>query len=215
MAADQMMIRIILCEKFLDTVPVIQSFGGTEIILIRHTPPHLREGREAPEEIIKIRQVVFQRHRGKSPMVVRMKQNEVNLDANLKELMQTLLESIPERKTRVIRIPASVRTLSECVILRVVVIIEIVLRENAHADLVERRMAQRLDGLVHEFIGLVRKRIDRCSESIIRRSILVIEVNSLRADDAVVPCCRGKSRKRPSVRDFPAEALHRIVILTR
>ena len=199
MVRKHVVIRIVLRDELLDLLPVLQAFGHAQVVLVGQAPPDIREGREAAEQVIEIDQVVLLRHVCKTPPVVRMEQNQISLDTQVLQTQQLVLEGVPEGVAGTVHVPVvdtgvfrvahagyliallclegqalAGRAALEGVVPRIVVVVVVVLREDAQPDFIKRSLRERLEGLVHQRLGLVRQGVNRGAEAVEPRPVRVL-----------------------------------------
>ena len=188
-----------LRDELLDLLPVLQAFGHAQVVLVGQAPPDIREGREAAEQVIEIDQVVLLRHVGKTPPVVGVEQDQVGLDAQVLQAQQLILEGVPEGIAGAVHVPVvdagifrvahaghlvtllclegqtlAGRAALEGVVPRIVVVVVVVLREDAHPDFIKGSVRERLKGLVHQRLGLVCQGVNRGAEAVEPRPVRVL-----------------------------------------
>ena len=85
---EQMMIRIVVRNDFAEAHEIRFLFLLHEIVFVRERPPDIAIRREPRDDVAQITVVRVRRHPIKAPMplVVRMKQNDVRLDAELLQI---------------------------------------------------------------------------------------------------------------------------------
>ncbi len=187
-AGLQVMIGIQVVDRFLDLLPILQGLRRREVVLVGEAPPDVRVGRKALHQVGQVDQVVLLRHGGKAPAVIGVEQDKIHLNAHAAKRCDLLLKGIPEAAVRMGHIPAAILPLCEREERGIVLVVAVILREDAHADFVKRRLFQRLHGLCHEVLCLVGKGVDRGPEGIEGRPVLVFEVGADRLHHAVA--CR-------------------------
>ena len=144
----QMAVGVIFFENVEIAVPLLQRLGiEQEIILVGKRPPNIAIGGKARCEIGDVAEILFGGHVGIAPAVVGVEHDDVGFDAEIAECCDLALEMAEEDGVRTIEVLLAVDALFEAGIERLVDVVRIVLREDAHADLVEASLLQCLKRL--------------------------------------------------------------------
>ncbi|CUQ11798.1 Uncharacterised protein [Dorea longicatena] len=72
MIAEQMMIRVILCDHLLNLIPIFYLVVEHKVIFIGKTPPDIRISCKSAESILNINRNFFHTQKCKSPSVIGM-----------------------------------------------------------------------------------------------------------------------------------------------
>ena len=130
-------------------VPVLGALGGHQVVFVGKGPPYVPEGRQPGHRVTQIIQIRFMAHLGKAPAVVGMEQNQVRLDAHVRQLANALFQPPPGFRIE----PGEVEGVAlagsapfKGIAFRVVVVEFVMLGENAHADFVEISLFQGVQG---------------------------------------------------------------------
>ena len=145
---NEMAVRIMHRHVFFQGIPFLHTPFGYQIIFVRHAPPHIGECRKTAKQVIQVNTVFLLGHGCKAPAVIGMEEDQIYLHADIKKLKKAFFKLIPEGKTGtgriplgitgVLRIPGKILLFFKSIILRLIVIVIIVLREQADTDFVER-----------------------------------------------------------------------------
>src|SRR5205823_6484340 len=106
-----------------------------------------------------------------APFVIRVKQNDVGLNAKIAKLLNSLLKVLEERRIEAREIPFIRRRSFKRISRRLGAVERIVLGKNTHANLIEGRSFQRRQRLLFKLIALMRPGITRRANRLIRGAV--------------------------------------------
>src|SRR5688572_24652683 len=123
-----------------------------------------------------------------------MEENDVRLDSHFAQLRDTPIDvlekfRIESSEIPLIRLTFRFRPALKGVMERLVLAVGVVLRKNAHPQLVEWRMLQRLEGLRRQLVALMHPRVTRGADAPVTRAVGIGEVKTFGdAQRAVIAC---------------------------
>ena len=186
----EVLIGVDLLDEMQELGEVLGGLGLHEVVLVGEGPPDVAEGGEAGDEVADVALVDVGGHGGVAPAVVGMEEDEVGLDVEVAELGEALFEVVEEGGIEVGGVVragrAGFRGSREGVELGLVVVVLVGLGEDAHADLVEGRSAQGIEGLLLESVALMDPGVAGGAEGEVRRAVGVGEVVRLADGDGAV-----------------------------
>ena len=150
--------RVLLRHQTEIIVPIQHGLVAHQVVFIGEGPPHVPESRQPGHGVPQIGKVGFPGHVRKSPAVVGMEQNQVRLNAHFPQLTNALFQMPPVFRVKFRKIPLIAPfgfAPGEGEMRRVVGVVEIMLGENAHANLVEGPVFQGFQGLVFHLLPLM------------------------------------------------------------
>ena len=189
-----MLVRVALLHDLEEAIPVLLGLGLHQIELVRHRPPDVAVGRQPRDDVAKVAVIHLGGHRAIAPAVVRVEEDDVGLDAQVAQVTNALFQVAEESGVEVSEVPASTLTPSpflrcvqdrlprgrgeriESMIGRFVLVEGVMLGEDAHPHLVERRGFQRCERLLFKFVALVIPHVAGRADRKVRRAILVGKV---------------------------------------
>jgi hypothetical protein len=121
--------------------------GRHQIEFVGQRPPDVAEGAQPRDGVPQIAVVVGRAHLGKTPAVVGMPKDQVRLDPQLLQVVESAVPMPPECRVGPGEVELAVGLLDEREPFRLVPVVGVALRKDAEADLVERRSGQRLERL--------------------------------------------------------------------
>src|SRR5262245_38392407 len=152
-----MLVRILFLQDLEEAVPISHSlqlyrlpallefhdlfplFIHHKVKLIGERPPDVTIGCQARDHLAKVIVIVLRSHYREPPAIVGMEENEVGFDSDIAQLGQTLFQVPEELRIESGEIELPARILFEREKNRFVSVIDIMLGEDTHSQLVERR----------------------------------------------------------------------------
>src|SRR3954451_17992804 len=136
-----MVVRVVSLHDLEISIPIRWLLLLHEVELIGHRPPDVAITREAREDVTEIAIIAGRIHAIEAPMafVIRMKQDEIRLDAETHQLRDAFFLMPEEFRVEPREIPALGRRSLEWIEWRFAAVVGVPLGEQAHAQLVEGR----------------------------------------------------------------------------
>ena len=129
-----------------------------------------------------------------------MEYDDIGLDAELAQRRDLIFEVTKHDRVRPIEILLAILSKQEGAMERLVFVIDVVLGKYAHADLVESRLGERLQGLRLQFWRLMRPGVACRAEWKIGRSVFIGEMKAISyAHRTVMSGTRRRAREVPAL----------------
>ncbi len=93
MDGTQVMIRVFCADNSGIALPVPFRFGAHQVVLVGKRPPYILKGGISCDHIFPVQVVLFGGHRGKTPSVVGVHNNQIRLDAQFIQTADSLVDS--------------------------------------------------------------------------------------------------------------------------
>ena len=169
-------VGIVLPDDLEKTIPVRHCLGLHQVELVGERPPYISVSGQPCHDITQITVVCFGVHILVAPAVIRVKENEVGFNAHIEQITDALFEMTEKLGIESAVIPVLERPALERIELRLILIIRVALRKDAHPHLVERCIFKRCQRLPLHRISLMSPGIAGRADLEIRRTIGVCEV---------------------------------------
>ena len=135
--------------------PVIFCLPWHQIILVCQGPPDIFEMAQPVHRVFQIEDIRLRIHSGKSPFVIRMKQNQIRLNPQLIQLLNSPFQIVPESRAETGEIKTLCRVSLERRKTWIFRVVSIKFRENTHPHLIEPRVFQCGKGLLLYLLRLI------------------------------------------------------------
>ncbi|CAH0219989.1 hypothetical protein SRABI76_02481 [Microbacterium oxydans] len=185
---------ILLADDGREPFPVRRVLRPEQVVLVRHRPPHVREARQPAHHVAQVALIDGRTEVCEAPAVVGVEQDEVGLDAETGQLHDPLLQPAEVLGIEALEIEAIGQRTGEREVRRLVGVVQVRLREHAHAELRERRLGERREGLLLQLVGLMRPRVRSRAERTMTGAVRMPEMEALDPHRSVRPLGRRGDR---------------------